>query len=91
VAHEAVAEPGGQDPAPPSSRQRGSTLAPRVQPSAKEDVPVKTVQIRAEAAQTSRVSGDLDSKYELMLIAFLRANVDVFPSNRHKCPGSLWR
>jgi hypothetical protein len=43
AAHEAVEEPGGQDPAPPSSRQRGSVTAPRVQPSSKEDVPVKTV------------------------------------------------
>jgi hypothetical protein len=62
AAHEAVVEPGGQDPAPPSSCQRFSASAPHVQPSAKEDVAVKTVQIRAEAAQTTRVSGDLDGK-----------------------------
>jgi hypothetical protein len=61
-AREAAAEPGGQDPAPPSSRQRGSASAPRVQPSVKEDVPVKTIQVGAEAGQTARVSGDLDSK-----------------------------
>jgi hypothetical protein len=62
VAHKAAAEPGGQDPAPPSSRQRGSVSAPHVQPSGKEDTPLKTVQVRAEAGQTTRVSGDLDSK-----------------------------
>jgi hypothetical protein len=35
AAHEAAAETGGQDPAPPSSRQRGSVSAPHVQPSGK--------------------------------------------------------
>jgi hypothetical protein len=49
-----------------------------MQPSAKEDVRVKTIQIGAEASQTTRVSGDLDSKSELALIAFLRVNVNVF-------------
>jgi hypothetical protein len=62
AAREAAAEPGDQDPAPPSSCQRGSASAPRVQPSIKEDVPMKTVQIGAEAAQTTRISGDLDNK-----------------------------
>jgi hypothetical protein len=71
VAREAVAEPGGQDPAPPSSRQHGSTSAPHVQPFAKEDVPVKNILIGAKAAQTTRISGDLDSKLELILITFL--------------------
>jgi hypothetical protein len=49
AACEAVEEPGGQDLAPSSSRQCGSALAPRVQPSSKEDVPVKTVQVGTEA------------------------------------------
>jgi hypothetical protein len=62
AAREAAAEPGGQDPAPSSSHQRGSVSEPRVQPSAKEDVPVKTIQIGAEAGQTTHVSSDLDSK-----------------------------
>jgi hypothetical protein len=62
AACEAAAEPGNQDPAPPSSHQCGSASAPCVQPSAKEDVPVKTIQIRAEAGQTTLVSSDLDSK-----------------------------
>jgi hypothetical protein len=62
AAHEPAADPGGQDLMPPSSRQHDSVLAPRMQPSAKEDVPIKTVQIGAEAGQTTRVTGDLDSK-----------------------------
>jgi hypothetical protein len=62
VAREAVAEPRDQSPAPLSLRQRVSTPAPRVQPSAGEDVPMKTIQIGADAAQTTRISGDLDSK-----------------------------
>jgi hypothetical protein len=62
AAREADAKPGDQDPAPPNSCQRGSASALHVQPSVKEDVPVKTVQIGTEAAQTTRISGDLDSK-----------------------------
>jgi hypothetical protein len=62
VAHEATEEPGGQDPAPSSSCQRGSALAPCVEPSDKENVPAKTVQIETEAGQTTRISGDQDSK-----------------------------
>jgi hypothetical protein len=60
--HEAAAGPGSPDQAPSSSRQRGSSLAPRVQPSGKEDVPVKIIQIGTDAAQTTRIAGDLDSK-----------------------------
>jgi hypothetical protein len=59
TAREAVEEPGGQDPAPSSSRQRDSASAPRVQP---EDVPMKNVQVETAAAQTTRILGDLDSK-----------------------------
>jgi hypothetical protein len=59
VAREAIEEPGGQDLAPSSSRQRGSASAPRVQP---EDVPVKTVQVGTTAGQTTHISGDLDNK-----------------------------
>jgi hypothetical protein len=62
AAHEAAEEPGGQDPAPPSSRQCGSVSAPHVQPSGKEDIPVKTVQVGTKAGQTTRISGDLDNK-----------------------------
>jgi hypothetical protein len=43
VQHEATAGPGSPDLAPSSSRQRGSSSAPCVQPSGKEDIPVKTV------------------------------------------------
>jgi hypothetical protein len=59
---EAAEEPGGQDHTPLSSRQCSSVLAPDVQPSGKEDIPVKTVQVGTEAGQTTCVSGDLDSK-----------------------------
>jgi hypothetical protein len=54
-----------------------------------EDVPVKTIQVGTAAGQTTRMSGDLDSKEELMLIAFLWANVDVFawqPSQMPRIP-----
>jgi hypothetical protein len=43
AALEAAEEPGGQDPVPPSSHHRALVSAPRVQPSGKEDIPVKTV------------------------------------------------
>jgi hypothetical protein len=62
AAHKAMVEPRGWDLAPPSSCQRGSASAPRVQPSAKEDVLVKTVQIGTEVGQTTHVLGDLDNK-----------------------------
>jgi hypothetical protein len=62
AAQEAAEEPGGQDPAPPISRQRSSVSAPHMQPSGKEDVPVKIVQVGTEAGQTTRISSDLDSK-----------------------------
>jgi hypothetical protein len=60
--HEAATELGSPDLAPLSSHQRGSSSAPRVQPSDKEDVPMNTVQIGADAAQITRIAGDLDSK-----------------------------
>jgi hypothetical protein len=60
--HEATTGPGSPDLTPSSSRQRGSALAPHVQPSGKEDVPVKTIQIGADAAHTTCIVGDLDSK-----------------------------
>jgi hypothetical protein len=52
----------GQDPTPSSLRQRGSASALCVQPSVKDYVPVKTVQIGTEAALTTRIMSDLDSK-----------------------------
>jgi hypothetical protein len=60
--HEATAGPGSPDQAPSSSCQRGSSSAPRVQSSGKEDITMKTVQIGADAAQTTHIAGDLDSK-----------------------------
>jgi hypothetical protein len=48
---------------------------------------VKTIQIGADAAQTTRIVGDLDSKQELALVTFLRANVDVFAWQSSQMPG----
>jgi hypothetical protein len=62
AAREAIEEPGGQDPTPLSSCQRGSASAPHVQPSGKEDIPVKTVQVETEVGQTSHILGYLNSK-----------------------------
>jgi hypothetical protein len=62
AAREAIAEPRDQSAASPGSRQRVSTPAPHVQPSPGENVPMKTIQIGADAAQTTHISGDLDSK-----------------------------
>ena len=39
---------------------------------------MKTVQIGADSTRTTRIAGNLEEKYEDTLIAFLRANVDVF-------------
>jgi hypothetical protein len=41
--HEATIRSGSTDQAPSSSHQRGSTSSPRVQPSGKEDIPMKTI------------------------------------------------
>jgi hypothetical protein len=62
AAREVTEEPGGQDPAPSSSRQRGSVSAPHMQPSGKEDVPVKTIQVETKVGQTTHISGDLGGK-----------------------------
>jgi hypothetical protein len=62
VQHEAVAGPGSPDQAPSSSHQRGSSSEPRVQPSGKEDISVKIVQIGADVAQTTHIAGDLEHK-----------------------------
>jgi hypothetical protein len=59
---EAAVRSGGQDPTPSSSHQHYSSSATRVQPSDNEGVLVKTVQIRTDAAQTTRIVWDLDSK-----------------------------
>jgi hypothetical protein len=53
---------GGTDPAPSSSCQCGSTSTSLVQPSGNEDVLAKVVRIRTDATQTTRITGDIDSK-----------------------------
>jgi hypothetical protein len=39
---------------------------------------VKTIQVGAEASQTTRIGGNLGEKQKSALIVFLRANVDMF-------------
>jgi hypothetical protein len=60
--HEPAAGLRGQDHAPSSLRQHGSSLAPHVLPSCNNDVPMNTIQIRTDATQTTHITGDLDSK-----------------------------
>jgi hypothetical protein len=50
----------GSDPS--SSCAKALTKAPRVRPSDTGDVPVKTIQVRAEASQTTRIGGNLGEK-----------------------------
>jgi hypothetical protein len=57
--HEGAAGLGGQDQAPSNSCQRGSSSAPHVQPSGNDDVPMKTIQIRTNPAQTNRIAGGI--------------------------------
>jgi hypothetical protein len=59
---EAVTGPGSLDLTTLRSGQRGSTSAPHVRPSNHEGVPVKTIQIGADAAHTTHTAGDLDNK-----------------------------
>jgi hypothetical protein len=60
--HEPAAGLQGQDQAPSSLHQHGSLSTPHVLPSCNNDVPMNTIQIRTDAAQTTRIAGDLDSK-----------------------------
>jgi hypothetical protein len=62
VTYEVAAGQGAPDQAQSSSRQHVSSSAPYVQPSDSEDVPVKVVQIGADAAQTTRIAGNLGDK-----------------------------
>jgi hypothetical protein len=62
ASHEATAGQGAPDQAPSSLCQRVSSSAPRVQPLYDEDVPVKMVQIGVDAAQTTRIMGNLGDK-----------------------------
>jgi hypothetical protein len=62
IAHEAAAGHGDQDPAPSSSRQRGPTSTPSVQPSNNEGIHLKTIQISTDATQITRITGELGDK-----------------------------
>jgi hypothetical protein len=51
---------GGRDPS--TSYTKTSDKVPKVQPSGIDGVPVKTIQIRADSSQTTRIAGDLEEK-----------------------------
>jgi hypothetical protein len=80
---------GAQGSDPSTSRVKTLAKAPKVCPSDMDDVPVKTVQVGAEASQTTRIGGKRNRKarsspsFEQMLTCS--------PGNRHRCPGSLGR
>jgi hypothetical protein len=62
VTQEVATGHGRQYQAPLSSHQRGSSSAPRVQPSDNEDIPVNVVQIGTDVTQTTPIAGNLDDK-----------------------------
>jgi hypothetical protein len=53
---------GAQESDPSSSRAKAPAKAPKVRPSDTDDVPVKTVQVRTETSQTTRIGGNLGEK-----------------------------
>jgi hypothetical protein len=53
---------GAEGSEPSSSRAKALTKAPKVRPSDTDDVPVKTIQVGAEASQTTRIGGNLGDK-----------------------------
>jgi hypothetical protein len=55
-----TAGPEGSDPS--SSHAKALTKAPSVRPSDTNDVPMKTIQVGAEASQTTRIRGNLGGK-----------------------------
>jgi hypothetical protein len=62
VAQEVVVGRGEQNQEPSSSPQRSSPMAPCVQPSDNEDIPVKVIQISTDTTQTTRIMGNLGDK-----------------------------
>ena len=60
--HALVAEAARTEEDPSTSQVRVPTKAPKVQPSDPDDVPVKTVQIRADSTKTTRIAGNLEEK-----------------------------
>jgi hypothetical protein len=53
---------GAEGSGPSTSRTKAPAKAPKVRPSDTDDVPVKTIQVRAEASQTTRIGGNLGEK-----------------------------
>jgi hypothetical protein len=62
VTHEVTAGQEALDQAPSSLRQHVSSSAPCVQPLDGKDVPMKVIQISADATQTTRITGNLGDK-----------------------------
>ena len=51
-----------EEDTPSTSRARAPARAPKVQPSDPDNVPMKTVQIRADSSRTTRIVGNLEDK-----------------------------
>ena len=60
--HALAAEAARSKEDPSTSRARAPAKAPKVQLSDPDDVPVKTVQIRADSSRTTRITGNLEEK-----------------------------
>jgi hypothetical protein len=91
AAREATEEPGGQDPTPSSSRQRGSVLAPGCNPLARKTSPQRPSRsgLRLDRLPVSRVIWTVNRNSRLSPSSGLMSM--CLPGNRHKCLGSLWR
>ena len=51
-----------EEDTPSTSRARTPAMAPKVQPSDPDNVPVKTVQVGADSSRTTRIAGNLEEK-----------------------------
>jgi hypothetical protein len=72
---------------PSTSGTKALPKVPKVQPSGADDVPVKAIRLTADSTQTIRIAGDLDENQELVLVAFLQANADMFAWEPSQMPG----
>jgi hypothetical protein len=60
VAETARPDDGGRNPS--TSGTKAPLMAPKVQPSGMDGVPVKAIRLAADSTQTTRIAGDLDGK-----------------------------
>ena len=60
--HALAAEAARSEEDPSTSQPLAPAKAPKVQPSHLDDVPVKTVQIRADSSRNTRIAGNLEEK-----------------------------